>query len=334
MKLSGHSQNAASYQALSLIERIGTELGYFKMIDPPLAVRVNNQIIPVLDTVANIGLPLIVRHYGVWDADWDAFDPASFVQDCKHQDWWNYAWAIESPNEPHPGDALKLSSLVLMLANEGKECIVGNWGTGWDGFHVDGATYYGCHEYGWPNLLDQAPYQALRYRSWFPKVLEHNPDAKLFITEMGVTQAVVGGPDIGWRSDGRTARAYWDNSLLPYSLELEKDPYVLKAFIYQFGGNPDWETFECTGTEIEDLLVDNVIATPFSTEVMMGKSDELLTHPRFNDWWKEGGYKHFSRHLGAIGQVDLTPAEKRDVVLDGITSIAAESAILLDSLPL
>lgn len=244
MKLAGHSQNASIHNAMPLIRRLKPE--YWKCIDPPTDV--------VIECV-QLGVKLIVRHYGPWDNDWNAFNPREFVEDCKAQDWFDWIWAIETPNEPHPGTADKMSELVRLLAEEGTHCVVGNWGTGWSGFHVPGATYYASHEYGWPGLFSQIPWHALRYRTWFPQILKQNPNAKLLITECGVTQAVVGGQDIGWQSDGRSPEDYWKYSLLPYAKEIARDPYVLGAFIYQFGGNPDWATFECVGTSLEELLV-------------------------------------------------------------------------------
>lgn len=264
MKLLGHSQNSSIHNAMPLIRRLKPE--YWKAIDPPADVAKECQAMHV---------NLIVRHYGPWDNDWNAFNPASFVEDCKQQAWWPYAAAIESPNEPHPGTADKMQELVRLLEAENKDCVVGNWGTGWSGFYVPGATYYASHEYGFPNILDQKPWQALRYRDWFHHILMKNPNAKLFITECGVTQAVTGGQDIGWSSDGRSAEDYWRYSLLPYDAEIEKDPYVLKAFVYQFGGNPDWSTFECVGTAIEDLLAQSMIVEDTMNAAQKKELNEL-----------------------------------------------------------
>lgn len=254
---------------MPLIRRLKPK--WWKVIDPPMDAA---------KECYDLGVKLIVRHYNQqWDNDFDSFDPVLFVNSCKQQAWWPYVWALESPNEPHPGTPDKMSILVSLLKSNNKECVVGNWGTGWSGFFVPGATYYACHEYGWPEILSQASWhtenQALRYRHWFPKILERNPNAKLFITECGVTQKAVNvhAEDIGWRSDGRLAEDYWKYSLLPYAKEIEKDPYVLGAFVYQLGGNSDWITFECIGTVIEELLVKSVGDT--MNEAQKKELDEL-----------------------------------------------------------
>lgn len=244
MKLFGHSQDLTA--AFPLIERMRP--AFWKAIDPdPDTAR----------RVAELGVRLIVRHFRPEPQD----NAPHFVADCAAQPWFPYAWGIETDNEPFAGQqsvpawyVAFEAECVRQFAAFGKACIVGNRGTGHDGYFVPGATYYGIHEYGWPNLLDQQPWQALRYRSWFPAVLARQPNAKLLFTEIGVTQGVTGGPDIGWRSDGRPPLAYWEG-VRAYMAELQKDPYVLGAFIFQAGGFPDWSTFEVLGTEIEDLMV-------------------------------------------------------------------------------
>lgn len=250
MKLYGHSQDLAA--ALPLIQRMRPP--FWKAIDPDAdSAR----------RVAELGVRLIVRHYRPAPLD----NASAFVADCAAQPWFPYAWAIETDNEPFAGQPVVPAwyvafegACVQQFAALGKACIVGNRGTGHDGYFVPGATYYGIHEYGWPDFLDQKPWHGLRYRSWFRAVLARNPNAKLLFTEMGVTQAVTGGPDIGWRSDGRSPRGFWDG-VRRYMAELGQDRYVLGAFLFQVGGFPDWSTFEVLGTEIEELMVETVDRT-------------------------------------------------------------------------
>ncbi len=318
MKLSTHSQGNSGWPAFNVLDVLASRAEYAKWIDPPAAAA---------RKVRDLGIRLIVRHYGAWDNDWSLFDPAAFVADCQSQEWWTYAWAIESPNEPHPGDTLQLSNLVIRLANEGKQCIVGNWGTGWDGVWVPGAKYYGCHEYGRATLLDSTPWHALRYRSWFPSVLANQPDAQLFITECGVTQALDGGPDIGYRANGTTPAEYWATSLLPYNRELEKDTYVRKAFVYQFGANTDWETFECAGTEIEQLLI-----ASYKEGLAMGPDLKDTYSAEFTAWWNAGGWRNFASFLVATGSIDATQGEIRTLVKDRLESSVKEAVIFMDAL--
>ena len=227
--LYGHSQDLA--RAMPLIRRMRP--AYWKCIDPDVNSAAECQA---------MGVKLIVRHAGPWDGGEpeNHITPLGFVRRCKAQPWWPYAWAVETPNEPHPGDLDWLTSAVIAFTDAGKECVVGNWGTGWSGFHVPGAKWYGVHEYGWPLVETQAPWHARRYESWFPAVQAHTPDARLLITECGVTQAVEGRADVGWQT-GPSAAEYW-GSLQDYAARWPF--YVEAAFVFQVGGFADWATFE------------------------------------------------------------------------------------------
>jgi hypothetical protein len=216
---------------------------YIKAIDPDVESAKECE---------SLGVKLIVRHNGAWDNE-DYIDPGSFVNNCASQPWFPYAWAVETPNEPHPGDADWMAAVVAGFEQLRKVCVVGNWGTGWDGFYVEGADYYGTHEYGWPTLTSQMPYQALRHQEWFEQeVLTRNPNAKLFITECGVTQMVLGREDIGWRS-GDIFPWEYAYSLSNYHNQLRS--YVIGMMVFQFGVYSPWETFDCLGVpELEALL--------------------------------------------------------------------------------
>lgn len=229
----GHSQRLSA--AMPLIrEQLPA---YWKAIDPDLESA---------RECFKLGVKLVVRHYGPWDdGDPTVITPAAFVDHCLMQPWWPYAWAIETPNEPHAEGKLAIEAhrdwmaeVVWRLHSIGKECIVGNWGTGWDGYDVPGATYYGCHEYGWPEVTSQSPWHAYRHRDW---LLD---DATLFITECGVTQAVEGRADTGWHSGALTPEQYAE-SIREYVSGL--DERVAGVFVYQFGGFGDWASFECLG---------------------------------------------------------------------------------------
>lgn len=260
--ITGHSQNHRLWEALPLIERLAPlGLKYWKAIDPPADAA---------KAVADLGVKLIVRHVfdgpehtgpSVWPTQW--------LDEVRRADWYPYAWAVETANEPFPGQdvpawwATEESRLIVALAMDGKECIVCNRGVGHDGYYVPGARFYGTHEYDFPYLLTNTPYLSLRYRMWWPAVKARRPSAKLFLTEFGVTHAVVDGyPDTGYRSIGQSPEVYWRDSLWPYLRRVAEDAQVEAAFLYQVGGlhagegDKDWSSFECVGTTIEDRMVE------------------------------------------------------------------------------
>ncbi len=245
--LYGHSQDLPA--AMPLIRQRRPR--YWKAINPDAAAAAE---------CAALGVKLIVRHYGPWDDDAGQFTAASFYRDCAAQPWFPHAWAIETPNEPYQGREVPNSyiqqetSLVQLLGVVGKECVVSNRSTGWDGHYVPGATYYGAHEYGWPELFSQTPLNAERYCTWMPRILQHNPAAKLFITECGTTHAVIGGLDVGFRSEGGCNAPTLLSALLDYTDTQRVPSYMLGAFPFQIGGNSDWSTFEMLGTEIADAI--------------------------------------------------------------------------------
>ena len=54
----------------------------------------------------------------------------------------------------------------------------------------------------------------------------------------------------------------------------------------------------------------------------------------FETWWAAGGYHNYTAWLVATGQMDATPAERRTLVLDRLTSATKETEEFLASLPL
>lgn len=234
----GHSQNQGLGRASGLIT--ASSAPYWKVIDPdPYQAAV----------IAAQGVKLIVRHNGIWDHDINTTSPEDFCARCFDSPWWASAWAFETPNEPHPGSVEFFQYCVDFANYWEKEVVVGNWSTGNEGFYVPGAKYYACHEYGFPSIMSQAGDHALRYRNWFPAILEQNPEAKLFITECGVTKLVVEqvpepeGVSCGWQKF-MSAEEYVEG-LREYLAQLQQDPYVIPyPALFQVGGNPDWWTFE------------------------------------------------------------------------------------------
>jgi hypothetical protein len=260
---------------------------YWKAIDPdPGSAQQCSQL----------GVRLIVRHHGEWDnGNPGVVTPEQFVDECATRPWWPHAWAVETPNEPHAGAGGQrqehcdwMAEAAARLKDLGKECVVGNWGTGWDGYTVPGAAYYSCHEYGWPDVLSQQPFHALRHQGWWPGIKAANPAAQLFITECGVTQFVLDphppgheGAVAGWRTGGLTAGGY-AASLQQYAAACSD---VEALFVYQFGGftqaqaGPDghWETFEC----LDDSALRDLIS-PGGSPIVVGPiivdSGQLATY--------------------------------------------------------
>ncbi len=130
-------------------------------------------------------------------------------------------------------------------------------------------VYLGFHEYDWPDMWrlhkqnieeqgEEGMWLCLRYRRIMDLegVRDRYGDRHtVLITECGMTQGVVGGPDVGpWHaSHPIPPERYW-RSLLWYNRELMLDPYVKGACLFVVGATHPWESFEHLG-EILDRLV-------------------------------------------------------------------------------
>ena len=123
-------------------------------------------------------------------------------------------------------------------------------------------TYLGFHEYDWPQMWrlheenireknEGGMWLTLRYRRTMTEVRKVFPNKhKVIITECGMTQAVAGRDDIGWRADPAVSEGDYWKSLMWYNDELMKDPYVDSALLFVVGatgGWPKWESFEHLG---------------------------------------------------------------------------------------
>jgi hypothetical protein len=103
--------------------------------------------------------------------------------------------------------------------------------------------FYGFHAYSWPSLRTSISSYALRYKSVMSEVKKVVPGAKAIITELGITNRVTGGPDLGYKVI-KSDSAYWNDDLLWYNEWMLADNDVIGACIFQCGGYPDWSTFE------------------------------------------------------------------------------------------
>lgn len=261
-----HSQDASIRNALRLLDRAVPP--YWVAIDPPGDAA---------QRIRDAGSMLIVRHFWRYDFAQQAVHDEmiagrspqmaalEFVNACRQRGWYPFAAGVMTPpamaTAASPPDLLRWaiefqSACVGLLGGDGKRCYVCNVPTGNDGYYVPGATYYACQEYGWPDVLSQAPWHALRHRDWFGNgVLLQNPSARLLIAECGVTQAVEGRADIGYRS-GDGGETGLVQSLAEYQQEIEQDTYVEAVAYYGIGMNADWSTHDALGdTVVEDWLV-------------------------------------------------------------------------------
>lgn len=101
--------------------------------------------------------------------------------------------------------------------------------------------YFGFHGYGWPTLQQpNADDLMLRYRQL---CLPPTSIKQFILTECGVTKAVTGGPDTGWRSGNLDAADYFAD-IVALNDELMKDDYVLGACLYDVGAPADWATHD------------------------------------------------------------------------------------------
>jgi hypothetical protein len=129
-------------------------------------------------------------------------------------------------------------------------------------------TYLGFHEYDWPQLWrlheenireknEGGMWLTLRYRRIMAEVRKVYPNKhKAIITECGLTQAVAGRDDIGWRAEPAVSETDYWKSLMWYNDEIMKDPYVVSALLFVVGatgGWPKWESFEHLGGIVNRL---------------------------------------------------------------------------------
>ena len=343
MKLTYHSQQF-SPALLDLLR--ATQPRYWKVIAGSFSL---NDLQQVQDAVP--GIRIIGRHYEPQEVvdqlamgdDSPGLEAHWWVNCCLQESINPLIWAWETPNEPAQIDANEYAEFeaacVDLFTAAGKECLVNNVSTGRDGHWVAGARWYAAHEYGWSRVLSQESDHGLRYRSWFPGILDRNPDAVLFITEFGVTRAVVEyspvGQDfgMGWQSDGRTVDDYWAESVKPYLNQLDRDEYVESAALFQAGGYAAWGSFEVLGTGFADLIrAGNMLPAPVPAPAhvaapveTLGPTIRTLYRKQIDAWWRAGGWRNGALWLAATGQVEVSDSEFRTYVQDRVESSLNEA---------
>lgn len=190
--------------------------------------------------------------------DWPAND-AGVHAGLMHP-YWDFYDIFEGYNEPPPfgiEDWKRVNEFEYQFARivheKGKKNVAFNWSNGQPPYeawwHCQDAAreadYIGIHSYGWPYLSTSEGF-ALRHRA-IPRM-----NRPILITEFGFTNAVIGGPDVGyymWDIHPWAAREYkCIEELAWFADRLQEDPYVLAACYFTTGrlpGDP-WGTHDWT----------------------------------------------------------------------------------------
>ncbi len=255
-----------------------------------------------------LGVWLDVRMDGPWDQDASLFDAAAFLALAQAKPWWPYCAALETPNEPYPGQPVpgayiqQEAALVRLLRSQGRKCIVSNRSTGWAGHEVPGATYYGAHFYRNPrNLTVDGIVEATW---WFSKIESQNRNAHLLLTELGATEAVDGGPDQGggWRAASITPGEYWSYLAGVDAALTAQTPGYAGALLFQEGAFPDWAAHEALG-DLDDSMAAQAPAQA------QGQGRNAMPEPEF-----KLGIAAEAARLKALGVDVGTPLEDEQAV--------------------
>lgn len=140
-----------------------------------------------------------------------------------------------------------------MLRAKGLTAVIGNFATGailsehfaefvrvYKAEGGDPNALIGLHAYGKYPTLDS--YNMLAYR----KLRAAAGNEFLWVlTEVGCDYINEGGQQVGgpWRGQGLTEEQYWDY-LVKFNTELEKDPWLLAAFVFTYNGTSRWQDYE------------------------------------------------------------------------------------------
>jgi len=182
--------------------------------------------------------------------------------------YWEYYDLFEGYNEPEAYNAeacKRLNEFEVAFARfvheRGKKNIAFNWGNGWPRFEdwpylaqaLLETDYVGIHSYGWPFLSEPGQNGqglSLRHRLIWDRIWHFGKP--IILTEFGFTNAVIGGPDIGWWTwdiHPQGAREYkCIEELAWFADRLQEDPYLLAACYFTTGRTlgDQWETHDWT----------------------------------------------------------------------------------------
>lgn len=127
---------------------------------------------------------------------------------------------------------------------------------------LDTYKYLGFHEYDWPDMWrlhkenieqkgEEGMWLCLRYRRTMDLEgvrAKYGNKHTVIITEMGMTQGVSGGEDVGpWHESHPVPEDQYWRSLLWYNNELMRDDYVMAACLFVVGAVTPWHSFEHLG---------------------------------------------------------------------------------------
>ncbi|MDW8103677.1 MAG: dockerin type I domain-containing protein [Armatimonadota bacterium] len=160
---------------------------------------------------------------------------------------------------------------------------------------------------------------SLRYRIFYEYLRERHPDLAnlpMILTEAGIDRG--GNPNLdGWRARGDAAK--FQRWLLWYDTELQKDPYIIGATLFQIGDPSGWWSFDVE--PIAQWLADVIANRPraLRNPVLNGDFELGFTHVSgetiANGWtaWDGGlvnpawpGSAHFWRVTGNPGSAQRT----------------------------
>lgn len=169
------------------------------------------------------------------------------------------------------------------------------------------ADYLSIHNYGWETLPD-CPQFALRHR----RIFDLLPVKKLMIlSEVGMTNAVFGGPDLGWKSweippnlfaKERRAAAVW-----AWFLDrINEDPYIVGVNAYTTGRlkGDNWGTHDFT-PRLYKLIGDYILGHPSPDPYLPNGGNNMETDSPLATW-REGV---------PLGNYSMGPTEKTKIVL-------------------
>ncbi|RLG78445.1 MAG: hypothetical protein DRO14_00480 [Thermoprotei archaeon] len=277
-----------------LMQTIQTKLGaHVQEAYPQATAHLQQALYPAMKVMGNVSpgaVQALLAHYDaagrprplVWRREWtdDSRDDwvrqgeAGAVHFFEHtirayERWRHITNIVESVNEFIPwteSDMRSLNDFEARLCElfhaAGFKVVVGNFSVGWPrlehwDYYKDAliqGDYLGLHEYWWPSLPDDG-WRTLRYRraletlKGFPRV------PPILITEVGWDRAAAdGGPHAGFRKFGDERRYLeW---LKWYDSQLQQDPQVLCAAIFETGAAHDWRQrgFDVVGSGIEREL--------------------------------------------------------------------------------
>ncbi len=263
MKLSLHADLWNGQVTEQLKPLLDKGMGWAKLINSPDVVYGWALAYPTKRFVYRKAEPADLANLSDWMRRWpDPIECAEVV--ARHNDITPapnlYVEGINEPRIDTPALASWLGRLEArrsqILKAKGLKAVVGNFATGsitpetfaqflaaYSMAGGDPAALIGIHEYGLsttPVLNDG--YNMLSHRRLYDVA------GKAFlwlITEIGCDYINVGGTQVGggWRDQGISEEEYWAY-LNSANTELEKDPYVVAAFVFTFNGTSRWQQYE------------------------------------------------------------------------------------------